>query len=234
MKTMAANAPWVPSTISLVLTFGILVAVATFPTRFRVVVLKPKHSQPQSHEQPDEPDKRGDHTETLFPHSRSNGAEDADKELEEDGREVKQQSELKKLDAGTKHVPNILHREAVMDSKVPGGRVTDVPSVCVFNKSKIGFGFVVISRFSRVGLGVVSSRPTHALRAHLNVLPLTVLVAGVPDGGGAFFLLGTPLLARSFLGSGHSRDQCPGFPQSWHVPCLGPPPSCFVRAKISA
>jgi hypothetical protein len=105
MKAMAANAPGIPSTTCLLLTLGILLPVATLPTRLGVVILKRKHPQPQSDKQCDEPDKRGDHAESLFAHSHSDSAENIDKEVEEHGGEVKQQSELKELDARTEQGP---------------------------------------------------------------------------------------------------------------------------------
>ena len=73
MKPMAADAPGVPAAMHLVLAFGILLLVAAFPTRFRIVILERKHSQPQSNKQSNHPKNWGNGTPILVPHVSDNG-----------------------------------------------------------------------------------------------------------------------------------------------------------------
>jgi hypothetical protein len=74
MEAMAANTTGIPATASLLLALSILLLVAMFPTRLRVVILKWKHPQAQSDNQPNEPDNRGDNAVSLMPYSHPDGA----------------------------------------------------------------------------------------------------------------------------------------------------------------
>ena len=76
------------------LLLGILLWVAAFPAKVRVVILKQKHPQPQSNNQSDGSEKRGNNTPTLVPRSHAGGKQSVDDELEgEDEGEVKQHGE---------------------------------------------------------------------------------------------------------------------------------------------
>ena len=85
MKAITANTPGVPSLTRLVLSIGVLLPVAAFPARLRVVILKRMHPQPQSDNRSDNPEKRGHDTPTLDPHSRADGEQNIDNELEKTG-----------------------------------------------------------------------------------------------------------------------------------------------------
>ena len=57
---------------------------------------------------------------------------------------MEQQTELKKLDIGTKHVPDILKAKGVIDSKMPSRGIADVfPSSFIVNESQVSFSLVV-------------------------------------------------------------------------------------------
>jgi hypothetical protein len=170
MKAVAADATRVPVAARLLLALGVLLSVAAFPTRFRVVVLKRQHPQPRGSKQSDEPENGGNDAPTLVPHGTANGEENINDELEEDRREVEQQTELKKLDTGAKHVPDILKAKGVVDSKVPSrGIVVVVPSSLSVDQSQVSFSLVVRTS-SGVRPSIVSSSPTAALRAPLESL----------------------------------------------------------------
>jgi hypothetical protein len=73
MEAIASNTPRVPFAMPLVLSLGIMLLVAAFLVRLRVVILKWKHSQPHSDKQSDKPEKRGGSTPTLVLHSHASG-----------------------------------------------------------------------------------------------------------------------------------------------------------------
>ena len=80
-------------------------------------LLKWEHPQLHSNKQSDEPKNRGDDTPALVPHSDAGGKEDvAEDELEEEGSEVKQQTELKELGIKTKHILDILQAKCIVDT----------------------------------------------------------------------------------------------------------------------
>jgi hypothetical protein len=122
MEPMSANAPGVPSWTSLLLLLGsLLLPVAAFPARLRVVILKRKHPQPRSNNQSNKPENRVDDTPTLVPRGHADDKKTVDKELDKDRGEVKQKTELKKLDdVRTKRVPAVLKAEGVIAVNAPG------------------------------------------------------------------------------------------------------------------
>ena len=175
MKTVAADATGVPTATRLVLAFGILLSVTAFPTRFRIVILERKHSQPQSNERSNDPTNWGNDTPTLVPYDSTDGKKNVDDGLQENRGEMEQQTELKKLDIGTKHVPDILKAKGVIDSKMPSRGIADVfPSSFIVNESQVSFS-LVIRTSSSVGHSIVSGGPRHSLRAPLECLSVQKL-----------------------------------------------------------
>ena len=128
MEAVASNTPRIPSATGLVLTFDMLLALSTLPARLRVVILKRQHPQPQSNKQSDKPKNGSDNAPALVPHGDADGEEDADDEIEEDGREVKQETELKQLDVRAKPIPEILETEGIVDANMPGTWVVVMPN----------------------------------------------------------------------------------------------------------
>ena len=92
MKPMDADALSVPAATRprlVLLAFGILLLVAAFPTRFRIVILERKHSQPQSNKQSNHPKNGGENAPALVPHGSADGEKDGDDEVQENRKEVK-------------------------------------------------------------------------------------------------------------------------------------------------
>jgi hypothetical protein len=140
MKTMTSNTPGIPAATSLLLTLRMLLTVTTLPTRFRVVILKREQPQPQGSEQAENPDKRGNDTEALFPDVHAHSVKNTDKKIKEHGTEVKQQAELQELEIRTKQFPDVDQRNTSVQTNMPRGWVADVPSSSTFDKAEIGFG----------------------------------------------------------------------------------------------
>jgi hypothetical protein len=129
---------------------------------------------------------------------------------------MKQKTKLKKLDIRTKGITDILKAEGIVDPNMPSRGILEVKSRCIFDQSR--FTWVLSSVRPRVcdsvshQLGRRRSGCRRRSRPIRDAHVSTVL----------------------FRGSLHSRDQYPSFPQLWHKPILGPPPSCLIGARTSA
>ena len=64
----------------------------------------------------------------MVPHRDTDGEENADDKIKENGREVKQQTKLKELDVGTKPIPEILKTEGVVDANMSSTGVVIIPN----------------------------------------------------------------------------------------------------------
>ena len=193
MEAMATNSSGTSFLTHLVLLLDILLLVAAFPARLRVVILKQKHPQTQCNNQSNNlVEKRVDSTPTLVPHSHAGGEQKVDNELEEDGEEVKQQTKLEKLDVRTKHVPDILHKKMSLIPTCQAKGLLLSKAVALLTCPKFT---LVLSLSMHLVCGLtqccewLAVRWTHFVH-HLDVFLFTDLVAGVPAGGGTFFYLG--------------------------------------------
>jgi hypothetical protein len=119
MKTMTPNTARIPTTAGFALTLSMLLTVAAFPTRLRIVVLKGKQSKPQGDNQSDEPKKRSQNAPTLVPHGHSGGNQNRDDIVEKNGREMEQQAKLNELEISAVRVPNFVQREGIAEFDMP-------------------------------------------------------------------------------------------------------------------